>query len=265
MAITVSRFFLSVLFGFIWSFIIRFAYNHTPEKWLQEWNASLEDPAFRSALRLDSLYRFTFLLGAVSLSFFFILAPDRDFLSASFLAVSLIPLSLLFLSDLLNRIIPHQYLFILLLTGLFDFFLKISSKDLGTFSSWRHILSDKFLGAAVCGLFFSALAFTLHLAKKENSFGGGDLKLIIVAGFYCGARGILPVTALSFFAAGLYSLPAFLYNKFRKRKNPETEKKHFADDPSYIPLAPFFCVFLFLYQLVEMNDPDPFWYLFFKM
>lgn len=225
------------------SLISFFLYNHSPEKWLQEYDASPSDPHYRTARRLRSFPHLLIHILFLSLFFFIAVGNGRSPVVFYHLLLYTPSLTLLFWSDLLNRVIPSQYLLLLFISGLSDgilsvFFDKKNSLPWGRFP-------DQILGLILCGGLFFLLFLILIRFKKDGELGFGDVKLLAVIGFCCGASGLLPVLGMSFFCAGIGSLYLLYQNK---KKQPPEKPVHFAEDPAFIPLAPFLCIFLFLYQ-----------------
>ena len=233
--------------GILLTLLIFLSYNHTPEKWLQESGTDLFSPNFQKAVRLHSRSHLFILFLAANFSFFCILLKNEDLPFYIFSSLYLFSGILLSLSDIYNRIIPHQYLLFLFLTGIFEWISGFFRTD--DFPAlWHTFLWDKLLGALFSfGAFFLFL-FVLEHLKKEESLGFGDIKLLTVSGFICGLRAFPLFLFSSFFSAALFSLFFFFLQKPKKRSDEDSTFKI-----DSIPLAPFICASLFFYLLFEKD------------
>jgi len=222
--------------GAVISFGNFFLYNHTPEKWLQEWNADTSSPDYEKAQRLRPYPHLLLLFFILSLLSFFVLLKNTDFFSSFFLILFLFPLTLLFISDFFNRIIPHQYLFFLFIIDLCRWIVFFS----GDFSSsFLQIIFQKLLGGLICFIFFFLFFLLMRRLKKEEALGFGDIKLLTLGAFLCGIKALPLFLFLSFFLSSLFSIPFLIGRKKKKEPTP------------LIPLAPFISASLFFILYFE--------------
>ena len=259
---------LSLVFGICISLFVFAIYNRIPDKWLQEWDANPDTPDFRKAKRLDHLPHFI-VLSCISIAAIYIILntqPDgslNNIENIVFLLLIYPGLALLFISDLQNRIIPHQFLAYLLIIVICKsiFFSFEYQPDQIFFFNGIHFVKEigmKLLESTLLSLFFFIPAFLFLRIKKTEAIGFGDIKLIFTCSMLCGIYGTFWIIAASFLFAGITGAVSYLYRytkTVKKKSLPRTQqaKTHFAEDPAYLPLAPFLTVFSFLYlSLHEM-------------
>lgn len=137
-------------------------------------------------------------------------------------AASIVFLTLLLgmsVSDLEERIIPDEMSLGGLAAGLlFSFSFPILQDES---NRWSGLLASLF-GAFVGGGMIYAVGVLGEFFFRKESMGGGDVKLMAMAGAFLGWRSVL----LVFFLSPLIALPIALYVKFKKKED-------------YIPYGPF--------------------------
>ena len=116
-------------------------------------------------------------------------------------SVFLFMLLLVSLSDIRFRKIPDQYILIMGITGIVSipFFLEIS-------------IMSRIIGALCI-----SLPLLLLCVIWPGSFGGGDIKLMAVSGFYLGWKGIVAAFLTGVLFAGVYSLVMICFGKKERR------------------------------------------------
>ncbi len=87
----------------------------------------------------------------------------------------------------------------------------------------------------ILGVFCLSLPLYLMNILYKESFGGGDMKLLAVCGFYLGWKKLLVGMCLAVFAASLFCL-LFIFCKK-------------ADKQTFIPFAPFISIGMFIVML----------------
>lgn len=267
----IPRFFFSLFYGIYVAFLIFFIYNHVPEAWLQEWDASPNVSGYRPAKRLSSILHLLLLFFSSSVVCYFLLSEITSFhdwqTAYVILLLFLHPvLILIFISDLQNRIIPHQFLALILICSIgktaiiFFYEADISKRVFSVLPFFQKMGLD-----ILCGVFIAALFFLpsilIYKIKQTEIIGFGDIKLIFVCTLLCGIPGIFFVLCISFLAAGLKIFLSMLVQKYMTGKTYplqskiESENKsiHFSNDPAYIPLAPFFTTSVFFYLVISRN------------
>ena len=255
----------SMLYGICMAFLIYYVYNRFPEKWLQEFDALPSDPNYRKAKRLVFiphilvLFVVSFLACGLTL-YEWSLFPELG-MDYTILLLLLYPiLVLLFISDLKNRIIPHQILIALLIVSIFMTGQYTRQEaELSTNSFSFYLFLQNFGARLLAGICISVAVFLpfyiIGRIKKSECIGFGDIKLIFVCSLLCGAFGMLCALPLAFFSSALFMLISLAIGKLKKRHTSpfsDATKKplHFADNPKYIALGPFISTSVFIYLLL---------------
>ena len=277
---TIPLIFFSLLYGICISCLVFFIYNHIPESWLQEWDAIPCDPDYKKAKRLQ-LFSHLFLLFipsfiACCLNLYGINTSDpRQIAYTAFLLCLYPVLCLLFISDLLNRILPHQFLITILVYSLGKTVIATFHNTDATGYRFSLLLFFQKTGIGIlCGLFISALFFLpsvlMYRIKQTEIIGFGDIKMIFVCTLLCGIPGILFVLCTAFLLAGMTILISWVFQKkktitIRSKIKSSGKSVHFSEDPAFIPLAPFFMVSVFIYLYIIRDifilHANTLWYL----
>lgn len=125
--------------------------------------------------------------------------------------------------DMKTMLIPNQLLYVLSLFGIVFFFQPLACS-----------LEQRFFGAAAVSGFMSLVNLLHH-----DSFGLGDIKLMLICGFLLGVNCVLVAMLLAILCGGCYGICLLLANK---------TKAH-----SHIAFAPFLCSALIL-SLLFANE-----------
>ena len=260
----ISDWLFGVLSGTAASILIFTIYNHTPEAWLQEWNEKPGDPGYRKSRRLtlSAFYVLFPLLLLTNCGIFFF---TESSLRAVALVLYLLFGTLLFIGDLLNRILPNQYLLAVLGVWIAERttqgILRVSPPFLlPLLPEWP----DRLVGAVAIPLLLWGTALLTSRIKGGEQLGFGDIKLLSLCGFITGGSG----SFLILFGAVLFTLFAvpisFLLRRTRSNRQlpshehtsrqTETDsidEPHFAEDPRFIPMGPAICLSFFLILLLS--------------
>lgn len=124
--------------------------------------------------------------------------------------------------DLKKRKIPDLYIIFILITGLFS--CCLSEQPLS-------------IPERIAGAFCISFPMFLLTFSRPRAFGGGDIKLMAVCGFYLGPRRITSAAVIALFLAVVYSLLCILIKK--------------ADKNTTIPLGPFLSIGMLISTLWE--------------
>ena len=150
----------------------------------------------------------------------------------------LFPLMLIAQSDLLNHIIPDQFLFAAGLCSIPGFLLDASGKSLWFAYSPSHIQILIRLGAGILsGLILFSLCWFFSKISTKEILGMGDIKLFSVCGFITGAYGIIFIL-LGTFICGCAASLVMLFQKHKEKR--------------YIAYGPFLSISAIAFSLFEI-------------
>ncbi|MCL2253587.1 MAG: A24 family peptidase [Lachnospiraceae bacterium] len=94
-------------------------------------------------------------------------------------------------------------------------------------------------GGSFSGAMITALPFFIPAIGKDNSIGGGDVKIMFACGALLGIGGGFLQTVIALPLALLFSLGIVIKKRYNPPGNRETLKP---EKRIVIPLAPFLCV-----------------------
>lgn len=157
--------------------------------------------------------------------------------------------------DLKKRTIPDLYILFILLTGIISHFLpELENLFPGIQKEFLRSVSENFfeniqisffqnipekltLSERTAGFFCVSLPMFLITFLRPGVFGGGDIKLMAVCGFYLGSHLIINSAVIAVFLAAIYSVICILIKK--------------ADKNTTIPLGPFLSAGMLISTLWE--------------
>lgn len=256
------------LAGLMLAWPLRFLFGRLPEAWLQDYDYDPSHAGIRPAKRMRILPD-TLLLGVIlGVSFGLAVYFNPQYIGLSMVfhvllvTLPLLPLSLIVVSDALNRIIPDQFTLCVLVFSLFGFFGDIFEGTLwmSDATPWYVLIVYRLFGGLIgAGLLFGIGILGTRLSGQD-SIGFGDIKLIFALGLLTGPYGLVFDLFFAFIVGGLYAIPLFVAKRRRiraeeamilKSDNPEEtrlslEEKRagisYSDDPDYIAFGPFLAI-----------------------
>jgi len=143
------------------------------------------------------------------------------------------------ISDLKRRIIPDRLILAGLLAALLFKFIQLLSgcQELLIYPSLKSMFAGLFLGASPL-IFLNIISFLREKWDKNKAYiGGGDIKLMAMAGFYLGSRAVMASYVYTSLAT-LLVLPLLLILGKIKRKD-------------FIPFGPFLSFGLWAAMLAD--------------
>lgn len=153
--------------------------------------------------------------------------------------LTLIPIAFI---DIEHFIIPDSCIIILLLTGILGIFFNDLNYGDGTFSvGYKSKLISL---AIIVGFWF--IIFLLEKLFKRDLMGGGDLKLLGVAGLILGFEQLLLVLGLASILACIFEL---IIKAVKKKEEGEEESNLFAFGP-YLAFS-ILIIYLFGINIIE--------------
>lgn len=261
------------------AFPIRYAFSRMPEAWLQDYDFDPKAKDFRAARRMN-LFPHTIAILALLVVVYFLtgyMNPsfiDNRWIFHIFLALSAtVPLSMIIMSDTLNRIIPDQLTIVAAILCIFGFlgdFLE-GSLWIPSGSPWYYFLLNRILGGIIGGVLFWGFGFLGSMFTGRESLGFGDVKLIFACGLLSGAYGLPFVVFIAFTAGGIMAIPLVIRKRLRIRKEEqmvlmsedpdltlkhleqERNAMHYADDPDYIAFGPFLAIGTIAFLMLETS------------
>ena len=240
---------LAVVAGVLAGALITYLFGKFPDKWLQDYGVTPEDPDYRPSKRMrpfpEGLIAAAFCAACYCVTVYFCRVDYIEHFRPMHLAVIflVIPaLMLVMMADKLNRIIPDQFSIYIAACGVLS------------------IAADFFEGSV---WFTPDAKWWIPVLNKiiASVVGGG----VIITGCY----GLIVLMYVSIFSAILFAVPLLI----RKRKRIAAEKKriaqaadpraeklkiqrekaaiHFAEDPDYMAFGPFLALGCAVFAIME--------------
>ena len=248
-----------------------------PEAWLQDYDYDSKAENVRLARRLQmkphgiilAIVLFVFVLVGVWLN-------QRHYnqfrlFNILLIILPLYPLSLIVVSDKLNRIIPDQLVAISASLGIFGILTDLLEGNLwfDAEASVTILLVNRFAGAIIGAGLLLLIGFIGRLISGQDAMGMGDVKFIFACGMLSGGFGLIFVFCIAFVVGGIVSVPLLIRkrrriareehmilespNPARARRVLEKKKKemNFADNPDYVAFGPFLALGTALFLVFE--------------
>jgi prepilin signal peptidase PulO-like enzyme (type II secretory pathway) len=158
-------------------------FNKIPSKWLCDYGekpeGELADPYAQRIKSRPWKYLFSMLFVILNIWMF-----NDDIMFALASSAAIWVLLEIALSDIKYRIIPDQFIMLLLVSTI-------------GFLPYYASIRENFFGAIIGFAFTGAIALIGKLAYRRMALGGGDIKLMTCCGFLSGPAGILFIIILS--------------------------------------------------------------------
>ena len=198
-----------------------------PESWIRDDEPGLEPVAPLPKPRLRFLpFGLLWVLACVVLSVQSFSTPADGWVAA-LCVLALVPLSVVFVSDCLTRIIPDQAVVALAVIGVLFWGLGLVPSLSGALpgmlpngAPWYLEVVNRIGAALTGGLLLLAVGWIgSRMAGGAEAMGMGDVKLLAAIGLVSGALGLLAVLLVAFVTGAVFALPA-LVRKYRSRPIP---------------------------------------------
>ena len=271
-------FIIAVVAGIAAGALITWLFGKFPDKWLQDYGVTPQDPDYRPSKRMrpfpEGLIAVLFCVICYCVTVYFcrdeyIYAFRPLHLLVIFLVIPV--LMLVMMADKLNRIIPDQFTAYIAFCGVLsvasDFF--EGSVWFSPDAKWWVIILNKVIASVVGGGVIWLIGFLSITFLGREGMGMGDMRLLFATGLITGCYGLVVLVYVSIFSAVIFAIPLLI----RKRKRIAAEKKriaeaedpraeklliqrekakiHFAEDPDYMAFGPFLALGCAVFIIME--------------
>lgn len=269
---------LAVVAGVLAGAIITYLFGKFPDKWLQDYGVTPEDPDYRPSKRMrpfpEGLIAAVFCAVCYCATVFFCKEAYIDTFKPMHLAVILLvipTLALVMMADKLNRIIPDQFTIFIGVCGILSVLADVFEGSVW-FSPdvkwWIPILNKVIASLVGAGFIWLIASLSLTFLGREG-MGLGDVWLLLATGLVTGCYGLIVLIYVAIFAALFFAVPMLVrkikrLNAEKKRiknaKDPRAEKLliqrekakiHFAEDPDYLAFGPFLALGCAVFAVME--------------
>ncbi|MBR2821542.1 MAG: prepilin peptidase [Clostridiales bacterium] len=269
---------LAVVAGVLAGAIITYLFGKFPDKWLQDYGVTPEDPDYRPSKRMrpfpEGLIAAVFCAVSYCATVFFCKEAYIDTFKPMHLAVILLvipTLALVMMADKLNRIIPDQFTIFIGVCGILSVLADVFEGSVW-FSPdvkwWIPILNKVIASLVGAGFIWLIASLSLTFLGREG-MGLGDVWLLLATGLVTGCYGLIVLIYVAIFAALFFAVPMLVrkikrLNAEKKRiknaKDPRAEKLliqrekakiHFAEDPDYLAFGPFLALGCAVFAVME--------------
>lgn len=269
---------LAVLAGVLAGALITYLFGRFPDKWLQDYGVTPEDPDYRPSKRMrpfpEGLIAAVFCAAAYVVTIYFCKSCYIDEFRPMHLAVIflVIPaLMLVMMADKLNRIIPDQFSIYIAACGVLSIAAEVleGSVWFSPDAKWWMLVLNKVIASLVGGGVIWLIGFLSITFLGKEGMGMGDMWLLFATGLITGCYGLVVLIYVSIFSAVIFAVP-LLIRKFKRvraekkrianAENPREEKLkiqrekaaiHFAEDPDYMAFGPFLALGCAVFVVME--------------
>ena len=275
---TVIYYVLAVVAGVLAGALITYLFGKFPEKWLQDYGVTPEDPNYRPSKRMrpfpEGLVAVVFCTACYCVAIYF----GKSFLIDTFrpmhLAVILLvipTLVLVMMADKLNRIIPDQFSIFIAVCGVLSILSDIFEGSVWftpTIQWWIPVL-NKVIASLVGGGVIWLIGFLAITFLGREGMGMGDMRLLFATGLITGCYGLVVLVYVSIFSALFFAIPLMIKKikrvsdekkRIASADDPRAEKLkiqrekaaiHFAEDPDYLAFGPFLALGCAVFAIME--------------
>ena len=274
----VLYFVFAVVAGILTGVLITWLFGIFPDKWLQDYGVTPQDPDYRPSKRMRP-----FPEGAIAVAFCvicYVLAVYfcRDDYIYAFRPLHLlvillvIPvLMLVMMADKLNRIIPDQFSIYIAACGVLSVAADLLEGAVW-FSAdvkWWIPLLNKIIASVVGGGIIWLIGTLSVTFLGREGMGMGDMRLLFATGLITGCYGLVVLVYVSIFSAVIFAVPLLIRKwkrvsaekkRIAESDNPRAEKLkiqrekakiHFAEDPDYMAFGPFLALGCAVFVIME--------------
>jgi leader peptidase (prepilin peptidase)/N-methyltransferase len=198
-----------VLAAAICGFAIFVFFRKMPTKWLLDYDENEISSELIAQQNLPVLpYAVITTISSIIIAWILIEQAGGIFHSISIFVASM-PLLLIILADHRTRIIPDQFIIVLLICGIILWLSENPRID---------TLLIRFASGLGGGLLLAFAGWAGSKLMKQEAMGMGDVKLLAASGFAAGMPGILLVIIISFVAAAFPAIFLLLRSRNREEK-----------------------------------------------
>lgn len=268
----------AVVAGIVAGVLITWLFGRFPDKWLQDYGVTPQDPDYRPSKRMrpfpEGLIAVLFCVICYVVTIFFcyndyIVTFRPMHLAVIFLVIPV--LNLVMMADKLNRIIPDQFSIYIALCGVLSVAADLLEGSVWFTPNvaWWIPLLNKIIASVIGGGAIWLIGFLSITFLGREGMGMGDMWLLFATGLITGCYGLVILVYVSIFSALIFAVPLII----RKRKRIAAEKKriaeaedpraeklklqrekakiHFAEDPDYMAFGPFLALGCAVFAIME--------------
>lgn len=257
---------------------ITYLFGRFPEKWLQDYGVTPQDPDYRPSKRMrpfpEGLIAAVFCVACYCVAIYFCKEAYIDTFRPMHLAVIflVIPvLMLVMMADKLNRIIPDQFSIFIAVCGALSIAADIFEGSVWFTPDvkwWIPLLNKVIASVVGGGIIWLIGVISITFLGKEG-MGMGDARLLLATGLITGCYGFIVLVYVAIFSALFFAVP-LLFKKIKrlndeKKRIAEAEdprkerlkiqrekaKIHFAEDPDYLAFGPFLALGCAVFAVME--------------
>lgn len=272
----------SVVLGLIIGFSVTFLFKILPESWLQDYGYDPAAPNFRISKRMK-LFPHGLICAIMCAGAYLAAILTYQWYDANVLPLTLGPihmsiiiaalpiLSVVVMSDRLNRIIPDQCWIAILFLGFVGIFADLFEGSLwySDEAAWYVPILGRIAGVIIGGGFLWIIEFICETFLGKEGLGQGDIKLLGACGMLVSAYGLIVIIYVSVFSSLILAIPLFIRKRIRIAREKEMirnspnpakarrelrqakAKIHFADDPDYLAFGPFLALGAVVFLVLE--------------
>ncbi|MCR4702189.1 MAG: prepilin peptidase [Saccharofermentans sp.] len=268
----------AVVAGVLAGALITYLFGRFPEKWLQDYGVTPQDPDYRPSKRMrpfpEGLIAAVFCVACYCVAIYFCKEAYIDTFRPMHLAVIflVIPvLMLVMMADKLNRIIPDQFSIFIAVCGALSIAADIFEGSVWFTPDvkwWIPLLNKVIASVVGGGIIWLIGVISITFLGKEG-MGMGDARLLLATGLITGCYGFIVLVYVAIFSALFFAVP-LLFKKIKrlndeKKRIAEAEdprkerlkiqrekaKIHFAEDPDYLAFGPFLALGCAVFAIME--------------
>ena len=268
----------AIVTGVLAGALITYLFGRFPDKWLQDYGVTPQDPDYRPSKRMrpfpEGVIASAFCAVCYCVTVYFCKDQYINLFKPMHLAVILLVIPVLMLvmmADKLNRIIPDQFSLFIAGCGILSILADVfeGSVWFSPDAKWYIPILNKLIASAVGGGVIWLIGFLSITFLGREGMGMGDMRLLFATGLITGCYGLLVLVYISIFSAVLFAVPLLV----RKMKRITAEKKrideaedpraerlkiqrekaaiHFAEDPDYMAFGPFLALGCAVFAIME--------------
>ena len=269
---------LAIVAGLLAGAVITYLFGKFPDKWLQDYGVSPQDPDYRPSKRMrpfpEGLIAAVFCALSYCVTLIFCKEAYIDTFRPMHLAVILLvipTLMLVMMADKLNRIIPDQFSIFIAVCGVLSILADIFEGSVWFTPDvkWWIPALNKVIAALVGGGIIWLISFLSITFLGREGMGMGDARLLLATGLITGCYGFIVLVYVAIFSALFFAIPLLVrkirrQNEEKKRiansEDPRAEKLkiqrekakiHFAEDPDYLAFGPFLALGCAVFVVME--------------
>ena len=258
--------------------LITYLFGRFPNKWLQDYGVTPEDPDYRPSKRMrpfpEGLIASVFCAACYCVTVYFCKEQYIFTFRPMHLAVILLVIPVLVLvmmADTLNRIIPDQFSIFIAGCGVLSILADVfeGSVWFSPAAGWWVPVLNKIIASVVGGGVIWLIGFLSITFLGREGMGMGDMRLLFATGLITGCYGLLILVYVSIFSAVIFAVPLLIRKvkrvsgekkRIAEAEDPRAEKLklqrekaaiHFAEDPDYMAFGPFLALGCAVFAIME--------------